>query len=230
MRAIKALSFDSCVTDLHFLEASLLAEPSTEGLAQIVTEMIDRGHMIRMTALESERGRVRAQAKARRADFHLDSAIAGYEREVRVEIPDVRSEAYKGVFDNTVRQLTRFALRTQLGVSKKLRTALELSKLSSSLKTKWQTQLLSLEAAGGAALEVLDDAELEVFKGQRAVREFKTDADAIRGTVYGTLMATAPSHVAARDWAESFFYVHDSRVKADEDVPADAPATPAPPA
>jgi hypothetical protein len=225
MRSIKSLSFESCLTDLHFLEASLLAEPTTEGLAMVVTETIDHGHALRLAALEAERGRVRAQARARRSDFQLDTGIGGLDREIRVEVPDDSSDTYNRIFTASVRHLTRFALRTQLDVSKKLRMALEASKLSDALKTKWRTQLLSLEAAGQTAVEAVEAADFVVFKGQGAVRDFKSDADAIRYTVYGTLMASAPAHVMARDWAESFFYVHDARTKAqDEDAPDAAPA------
>jgi len=235
VRSIKTYSFESCVTDLHFLEASLLAEPSTEGLAAIVTELIDRGHALRLAGLESERGRVRAQAKARRADFHLDAGIGGMEREVRVEVPDTSSDTYKTLFTATVRQLTRFALRTQLDVSKKLRTVLKLAKVSDELKTKWDGRLLALEVEGKTAQDNVEAAELEVVKGQHSVRDFKIDTDAIRYTVYGTLLANAPAGAIARDWAESFFYVHDSRPKAQEEAapdagPGTAPAPAAPPA
>lgn len=239
MRSIKTYSFESCVTDLYFLEASLLAEPSTEGLAAMVTELINRGHGIRLASLEAERGRVRAQAKARRSDFHLDAGIGGMEREVRVEVPDTSSDTYKTLFTATVRQLTRFALRTQLDVSKKLRTVLQLAKVSDALKTKWNDRLLALETEGKAAQDNVEAAELEVVKGQHAVRDFKIDTDAIRYTVYGTLLANAPANANARDWAESFFYVHDSRTKGQEEeapdagpgaAPAQAPAPAAPPA
>lgn len=81
----------------------------------------------------------------------------------------------------------------------------------------------------------MESAELEVVKGQHAVRDFKIDTDAIRYTVYGTLLANAPASANARDWAESFFYVHDSRTKGQEEAapdaePAPAPAPAAPPA
>ena len=228
MRSIKTYSFETCVTDLYFLEASLLAEPSTEGLAAVVTEMINQGHALRMAGFEAERGRVRAQAKSRRSDFHLDAGITSMETEVRVEVPDTSSDTYKSVFTGSVRQLTRFALRTQLDVSKKLRTVLKLAKLSDELKTKWDARLLSLEAAGKTALENAEAAELEVVKGQYGMRDFKTDADATRYVVYGTLMANAPANTNARDWAESFFYVYDARTKAQEEAVADAGPAPAP--
>ncbi len=76
---------------------------------------------------------------------------------------------------------------------------------STALRDKHLGRLEELLAKGNAAQRVLDEAEEQRFQLSRALRRFKTDANAVRAAVHGSLVAIGPWGSRNRFWADRYF-------------------------
>ncbi len=200
------ISFTTYARDVTYLEARLLAYATTKAFAGPVTSLVHRGEDLRRRDGDTRRTLTHAQAAADVADAEIDDALTVLHADLHSEVVgDRKSETFKRVFPAALSDTIKYALETQLEVLEDVIKHLKDVAVSEALRDKHLGRLEELLAKGNAAQRVLDEAEEQRFQLSRALRRFKTDANAVRAAVHGSLVAIGPWGSRNRFWADRYF-------------------------
>jgi hypothetical protein len=211
--------------DLIYLEAALLADPQTQDFAAPITAILDEGTALMDHDLKVTRLRLQAKAKGAVADGGLDDGLSATHNDVLHHAgQDRKHVAYKTLFQDRLSKLVRYALNRQLDIVEGIVKKLSLNVLPEEL-TKRHTQALSgLIAKGRAALDAIENTELDAARLRLKIDAWKQDANAARNAVHGELSTLAANTKRPRTWADRFFKPADiDSPEADDETPPPTP-------
>lgn len=213
--------------DLVFLHAGLAADDGTTHLAALVKPVLDEFPAILQRDLDTRRAVIEASAHAYVADAGIDDAIRGLFSSVLALVQQNRKrQEFTTLFSTHIGEYVRHALRKQLDVAKDLTGKLALKLYPDDLRTTQTKRLNATVKRGAAALEDTRKAELQRVEGRLDIATWKDEANAVRLSVYGQLLALAAKNGRGKTWAEGFFprLTATAGDEEDEDVaPPDAP-------
>ncbi len=207
--------------DLIYLEAALLADPQTQDLAAVITEVLDDGTKLMDYELKATRLRLQAKAKGAVADGGLDDGLGDAHNDTLHHAgQDRKHVAYKTLFQDRLSKLVRYALSRQIEVVEGIVKKLSFNVLPEEL-TKRHTQALSdLLAKARTALEAIENTELDTARLRLKIDAWKQDANAARNAVHGELSTLAANTKRPRSWADRFFKPADiDSPEADDEEP-----------
>jgi hypothetical protein len=198
--------------DLTFLEASLLAEEETAGLAGLVTGLLGEATALELRRKALRRAQLQRRAQAVAVDGRLDAQIRVLHADaLHASKQDRTDREFVALFDDHIQAMVRFALRRQVEVARGLVARLGLGLYSEELRGRHLAALGALIEEGARVLEAQDQAEMEMARFRLELDDWKRDVNAARMQVYGELLRLASEKKLRREWAERFFLAAEER-------------------
>jgi hypothetical protein len=192
--------------DLIFLEAALLADDETRTLAAPVTPLIDEFTLTFQRDLETRRTLIQANARASVADARLDLGIRGlFSATLHLVGQNRKRVEFATLFKTHIGAVVRHALKRQIEVARELRGKLSLPHYAAEFRATHEAALAPLVARGVEVLEEQRQAELTRVGGRLEVRAWKEEANAVRLSIYASLLSLAAQTGRGKAWAEAFF-------------------------
>ncbi len=215
--------------DLTFLEAALLADEETRELAPPVTATIDVFTQTLQRDLDTRRSQIQSSARASVGDALLDHGIRGlFSSTLHLVGQNRKQAAFTTLFSTHIGEVVRHALGRQVEIARELLGKLTLSHYPEEFRAAQTVALQPLIARGAAVLEERRQAELARTAGRIDVQAWKEEANAVRLSIYASLLALAAQTGRGKPWAEVFFQQKSTRVSNDsDDEPAGGDENPA---
>lgn len=214
--------------DLVFLEAALLADEETRALAAPVTPVIDAFMPALQRDLDTRRVQIQSSARSSVADARIDRGIRGlFSATLHLVGQNRKHPAFTNLFSTNIGDVVRHALGRQVEIARDLLDKLTLSHYSEEFRASQTTALQPLVARGAEVLEERRQAELARATGRIDVRAWKDEANAVRLSVYASLLTLAAQTGRGKPWAATFF--RPKYESAGEDAVDDVPADGGPP-
>jgi hypothetical protein len=215
--------------ELTFTEAALLADEETQPLAVPVTGCIDQFMPTLHRDLDTRRATIQTSARNSVADLRIDYGLRGLHADtLHLVQQDRRHPAFTALFSTHIGAVVRHALKRQVEVAQDLVTKLALPHYTPEFRTAQVARLQPLIARGATVLEEQRQAELARAGGRIDVRTWKQEANAVRLSVYASLLALAAQNRRGKAWAEAFFKPANAVSERDEDddLPVDGGESP----
>lgn len=216
--------------ELTFLEAALLADEETAALAAPVTAAIDEFTPSLQRELDTRRSLIQSNARTSVADARLDLGIRGlFSATLHLVGQNRKLPAFTTLFSTNIGVVVRHALGRQVEIARAMLDRLTLPHYTPEFRAAQTAALEPLVARGAAVLEEQRVAELARTAGRIEVRAWKDEVNAVRTSVYASLLTLATQTGRSKAWAESFFprKTTPANRNAGEDLPADDDDTPA---
>ena len=192
--------------DLIFLEAALLADEETRDLAAPVTSLIDEFMPTLHRDLDTRRSLIRTSARMSVADARLDFGIRGLFSDTLHLVKQNRKRVeFTSLFSTHIGAVVRHALKRQVEVARDLLDKLLLSHYPEEFRSAQILALQPLIARGAEVIEEQRQAELARVNGRIELRTWKEESNAVRLSVYASLLALAAQTGRGKQWAEVFF-------------------------
>jgi hypothetical protein len=209
--------------DLTFLEAALLADEETRELATPVTSVVDVFTSTLQRDLDTRRSQIQSSARAGIADARIDLGIRGlFSSTLHLVGQNRKLPAFTTLFSTHIGEVVRHALGRQVEIARDLLGKLSLSHYTPEFRAAQTAALEPLIARGAAVLEERRQAELARTAGRIDVQAWKEEANAVRLSIYASLLALAAQTGRSKAWAEVFFHQKSTRATgATDDDPAD---------
>ncbi|HWN68734.1 MAG TPA: hypothetical protein VNM90_13950 [Haliangium sp.] len=208
--------------DLIFLEAALLADEETRELAAPVTALINEFMPALQRDLETRRSLIQSSARTSVADARLDFGIRGlFSDTLHLVKQNRKRPEFTALFSTHIGAVVRHALKRQVEVARDLLDKLGLPHYPEEFRSAQIHALQPLIARGAQVLEEQRQAELARVGGRIDVRTWKEEANAVRLSVYASLLALAAKNGRGKPWAEVFFKQKSAAGESEDD--GDAP-------
>jgi hypothetical protein len=215
--------------DLVFLEAALLADEETRDLAAPVTALLDEFMPTFQRDLDTRRSLIQSSARMSIADARLDFGIRNLFADTLHLVKQNRKRVeFTTLFSTHIGAVVRHALKRQVEVARDLYDKLLLPHYPEEFRSAQIGALQPLISRGAQVIEEQRQAEFARVGGRLDVRTWKEEANAVRLSVYASLLALASQHGRGKPWAEVFFKQKSAAVESDEDgdPPVDAGQAP----
>jgi hypothetical protein len=204
--------------DLIFLEAALLADEETRALAAPVTGLIDAFMPTVQRDLDTRRSLIQSSARMSVTDARLDYVIRGLFSDTLHLVRQNRKRVeFTTLFSTHIGAVVRHALKRQVEVARDLLDKLLLPHYPEEFRSTQIGILQPLINRGAQVIEEQRQAELARAGGRLDVRTWKEEANAMRLSVYASLLALAAQNGRGKPWAEVFFKQKSSAAESDED-------------
>ena len=211
--------------DLTFLEAALLADEETSAMAAPVTATIDEFMPMLQRDLDTRRMVIQSSARTSVADARIDLGLRGlFSATLHLVGQNRKLPAFTTLFNTHIGDVVRHALGRQVQIARDLLDKLSLPHYTPEFRDAQTAALEPLVARGAAVLEAERAAELARTSGRIDVRAWKDEANAVRLSVYASLLSLASQTSRGKAWADAFF-LRTRPSKGDdagEDEPVDA--------
>jgi hypothetical protein len=231
MRAIPpSRSILSFWEELTFLEAALLADEETSALAAPVTAAVEEFMPTLQRELGTRRSVIQSNARTSVADARIDLGIRGlFSATLHLVGQNRKMPAFTALFTTHIGEVVRHALGRQVEIARDLLDKLSLPHYTPEFRAAQAAALEPLIARGAAVLEEQRAATLARAAGRLDVRAWKDEANAVRLSVYASLLAIAAQTGRNKAWAEAFFPSKNTAPAdgADKDEPVDEGEAPA---
>jgi hypothetical protein len=192
--------------DLIFLEAALLADEETRALAAPVTAHINLFMPTLVRELDTLRAVIQSNARLSVTDARLDLGIRGlFSATLHLVNQSRQHPAFTGLFSTHIGAVVRHALKRQVEVARDLIDKLSLPHYTPEFRAAQTAALQPLIARGAEVLEAQRQTELARSSGRLDVRVWKEEANAVRLSAYGALLALAAQNGRGKAWPEAFF-------------------------
>jgi hypothetical protein len=208
--------------ELTYTEAALLADEETQPLAAPVTGCINQFMPTLVRDLDTRRATIQSSARNSVADLRIDLGIRGLHADtLHLVQQDRRHPSFTALFNTSIGVVVRHALKRQVEVARDLIDKLSLPHYTPEFRAAQVARLQPLIASGAQVLEEQRQAELARAGGRIDVRTWKQEANAVRLSVYASLLALAAQNRRGKAWAEAFFKPKsDARERDEGDEPA----------
>jgi hypothetical protein len=204
--------------DLVFLEAALLAEEETRELAAPVTAAIQEFMGTLLRDLEGRRTLIQSNARMSVTDAQLDFGIRGLFSDTLHLVGQNRKRVeFTTLFSTHIGAVVRHALKRQVEVARGLLDKLLLPHYPEEFRSAQILALQPLIARGAQVLEEQRQAELARVSGRIDLRTWKEEANAVRLSVYASLLSVAAQNGRGKQWAEAFFKPQSATRNRDDD-------------
>lgn len=216
--------------DLTYLEAALLADEETSALAAPVTATIDVFTPTLQRDLDTRRSQIQSSARTSVADARIDLGIRGlFSATLHLVGQNRKHPAFTTLFSTHIGEVVRHALGRQVEIARDLLDKLSLPHYSDEFRALQTVALRPLVTRGAEILEERRQSELARTAGRIDVQTWKEEANAVRLSIYASLLSLAAQTGRTKAWADVFFQQKSARPSADtdDDEPADggAPST-----
>jgi hypothetical protein len=192
--------------DLIFLEAALLADEETRELAAPVTAHINLFMPTLQREVDTLRAVIQSNARLSVTDARLDLGIRGlFSSTLHLVNQSRKHPAFTSLFSTHIGAVVRHALKRQVEVARELIDKLALPHYTPEFRAAQTAALQPLIERGAEVLEAQRQAELARTTGRIDVRAWKEEANAVRLSVYGSLIALAAQNGRSKAWPEAFF-------------------------
>ncbi len=215
--------------DLTFLEAALLADEETRELAPPVTSVVDVFMPALQRDLDTRRSRIQSSARASIGDALIDHGIRGlFSATLHLVGQNRKLPAFTTLFSTHIGEVVRHALGRQVEIARDLLDKLSLSHYPAEFRAQQTAALQPLVARGAAIIEERRQTELARTAGRIDVQAWKDEANAVRLSIYASLLSLAAQTGRSKAWAEVFFQPSTrAGGDTDEDEPVNASKPPA---
>jgi hypothetical protein len=208
--------------DLIFLEAALLADEETRELAAPVTALIDEFMPTLQRDLDTRRSLIQSSARMSIADALLDFGIRGlFSDTLHLVKQNRKRPEFTALFSTHIGAVVRHALKRQVEVARDLLDKLLLPHYTTEFRSAQILALQPLIARGAQVIEEQRQAEISRAGSRIDVRTWKEEANAVRLSVYASLLALAAQSGRGKPWAEVFFKQKSAAAEGEDD--GDAP-------
>lgn len=210
--------------DLIFLEAALLADEEARALAAPVTALIDEFMPTLQRDLDTRRSLIQSSARTSIADARLDFGIRGlFSDTLHLVKQNRKRPEFTTLFSTHIGAVVRHALKRQVEVARDLLDKLLLPHYPTEFRSAQILALQPLIARGAQVIEEQRQAEIGRVGSRIDVRTWKEEANAVRLSVYASLLALAAQSGRGKPWAEVFFKQKSAATESedDEDAPVD---------
>ncbi len=192
--------------DLTFLEAALLADEETSALAGPVTAAVEEFMPALQRELGTRRSLIQSSARSSVGDARLDLGIRGlFSATLHLVGQNRKMPAFSALFSTHIGEVVRHALGRQVEIARDLLGKLSLSHYTPEFRAAQAAVLEPLIARGAAVLEEQRQAELARTSGRIDVRAWKDEANAVRLSIYASLLGIVAQTGRNKAWAEAFF-------------------------
>lgn len=209
--------------DLTFLEASLLAEGETAGLAAGIAALLGEGDELERRRKALRRAQLQRQAQAAAVDGRLDAQIRALHVDaLHAAKQDRKDRAFASLFPENIQAMVRFALRRQAETARGLLSRLGLGLYPQELVAKHVAAFGPLLEEAQRVLEAQAQVEMDLARLRLELEDWKRDTNAARMHAYSELLALAAQKGQRRVWADRFFMPYPGSQEGDGgDEPAD---------
>lgn len=197
-------SLDSVWQELVYSEARCLKDVNAKDLAPHFTVLIERCEAVRGGQLKAWRAEIVAQAGVDAADDALDDDVEDLHTDLVHIERNVRTARYKMYFPRPKGEIVRLGLESELGKVRTWPAALQ-AEPEKVLQDHGAKLAIDIEA-GDVAIK-----GRQTSAGERALHRVKEivtlidDVNAMRRSVYGTLVTRASELKLGLDWPTRFF-------------------------
>jgi hypothetical protein len=208
--------------DLIFLEAALLADDDTRVLAAPVTKLIDEFMSTLQNELTTRRALIQSSARTSVADAQIDFGIRNlFSDTLHLVKQNRKRPEFTTLFSTHIGAVVRHALKRQVEVARDLLDKLQLPQYSEEFRSAQTQALQPLITRGTEVLEQQRQTELARVGGRIDVRTWKEDVNAVRLSIYASLLELAAKNGRGKPWAEVFF--RQKGAASDDEEEGDAP-------
>jgi hypothetical protein len=215
--------------DLIFLEAALLADEETQALAAPVTAQITAFMQTLQRDLDTQRVVIQSSARTSVADARIDLGIRGvFSATLHLVGQNRKRPEFTTLFSTHIGAVVRHALKRQVEVARDLLDKLLLDQYPAAFRSAQILALQPLIAGGTQVIEEQRQAELARVGGRIELRTWKEEANAVRLSMYASLLSLAAQTGRGKQWAEVFFKPQSATRSSDddEDAPIDEGVSP----
>lgn len=192
--------------ELTFTEAALLADEETQPLAPPVTGLVNEFPVTLQRDLDTQRVVIQSSARASVADARIDLGIRGlFSATLHLVGQNRQHPAFTNLFSTHIGAVVRHALKRQVEVARDLLDKLSLPIYTPEFRDAQTSTLQPLVNRGAEVIEAQRQAELARTAGRLDVRAWKEEVNAVRLSVYASLLAMAAQNGRGKAWPDTFF-------------------------